>query len=150
MTKEKKERSVQEKINDRSRSAVIVALALVLIGVMCAIGPIAESGVYQKLRSDDYMNDPAIPFNERSEANYTFTDDFLKDTRDRLMFWAIPGVVMLAIGYAVMILSDYPLSRKEMHKELCKKTDIYTNYGFKYCPDCGIRMSRLDKDKDKG
>jgi len=149
LEKKKKEKTVQEKWNERDRALAIIALGLILIGALWAMASMAEPSVYMKLRSDDYMNDPTIPFNERDNATYTFTDEWLSEKYNRLMWWVVPGAILLVCGYAMVYLPGLVgINEKTIHKEFCKIPEKFEDEHptWRYCPECGLKLSRLEKD----
>ncbi len=147
--KVEREKTIQEKWNQRQKGLAIGALGLILIGAMWAIACMAEPSVLMKLRSDDYMDDPTIPFNERDNATYTFTDEWLSERYDRLIWWCVPGVILLACGYAMVYLPGLAgINEKTIHKEFCKMPELFETEHptWRYCPECGLKLSRLEKD----
>ena len=150
MTKEKEEKSELEKCIVRRKIVAAIGLCVLMLGAIFALTVIGAAQTFFDLRSDDYMNDPSIPYNERDNASYTFTDEWLSDRYNTLIWWAVPGLLMIAIAYVILISSDIVMDDKQVHKAYCKKWEDGDNpnepkLGFKYCPSCGLKLSRLEK-----
>ena len=145
--KEKTGKSELEKCILRKRVVLVLAFAAIVIGGMLAIYAMGAAQSFFELRSDDYMNDPTIPFNERDNATYTFTDEWLSDRYNHLMWVAMPGLVLYVVGVGVLFLGDAIISDQSVHKAYCKITARYgdTYPSWKYCPECGLKLSKLEK-----
>jgi hypothetical protein len=137
---EKKEKTMQEKMNQRIKLLGACSLLLIVLGGAFALAQASAVSTYWDLRSDDYMDDPTMPFNERENATYTFTDQWLKDTYWRLIWYAVPGLIMYLVGIVVFYTRDLVVNEKEIHKTFCKGEGEK-----KYCPECGLKLSRLEK-----
>ncbi len=151
--KVEREKTTQEKWDRRNNGLAIAGLVLILVGVFWATVCMAEPSMYQKLRSDDYMDDPTIPFNERDNATYTFTDEWLSEQYNRLIWWVMPGAILIACGYAMVYLPGLiGIDEKTIHKEFCRQwqNEKYSSEDgpkdMTYCPECGLKLSRLEKD----
>ena len=147
MTKEgKTEKSELEKCLMRKRIVLMFAVVAIMIGGMLAIFAIGAAQTFFELRSDDYMNDPAIPYNERDNATYTFTDEWLSDKYNLLMWVAVPSVILYVVGCGLLFLGDGVMSDQSVHKAYCKKWESEPlSMHFKFCPECGLKLSRLEK-----
>ena len=137
---EKKEKTMQEKLRMRAQALWALGICLIVIGGLWMDVQLSSIIPYNELRSDEYMNDPTIPYNERDNATYTFTDQWLKDTYWRLAWYAIPGGVLFAIGVALYSCKDWIINGKEVHKTLCKGDGE-----ARYCSECGLKLSELEK-----
>ena len=147
MAKEKEEKNELEKCLMRKRIMVMVGFVAIIVGGCLAVAALGASAPFYELRGDEYMDDPTIPFNERDNATYTFTDEWLSDRYNLLMWVAMPGLVLYVVGIGVLFLGDGVMSDRSVHKAYCK---ITTRYGdtyptWKYCPECGLKLSRLEK-----
>ena len=141
MSDKKEKLTFIERARKRVAMVEIVGLGIFIVGMMGVMLMIHGATVYHELRGDEYMDDPSMPFDERTNATYTFTDDWLKDKYYRSMLWAvIPGVIGGA-GYAVAIGGVSILNLKETHKEFCRGQGK-----DRYCSECGLKLSKLEKD----
>ena len=151
MTKEKEEKSELEKCILRKRVVWVLAFVAIVIGGMLAIYAMGTAQTFFELRSDDYMNDPSIPFNERDNATYTFTDEWLSERYNYLMWVAMPGLVLYLVGVGVLFLGDGVMSYQSVHKAYCRQWQNEKFAGndgledMKYCPECGLKLSQLEK-----
>lgn len=135
---EKKQMTMQQKLNWRRRVVAICGFALYLTGAIFAVAQLAGTNSYYELRSDEYMNDPTIPYNERGNATYTFTDEWLSDTYDRLLWYVVPWLILFAIGGVMVLGTPYMMMKEEeVHKNFCKGGEA------RYCPECGLELSKL-------
>ena len=137
---EKKEKTMQEKINRRSQILWAVSHMLIVFGGLWASTQIWSATPYYDLRSDEYMDDPAIPYNERDNATYTFTDQWLEEKWTRLMWYCVPGYILFAVGFVLSYSRDWLINEKEVHKTFCKGSGEP-----KYCSECGLKLSELEK-----
>lgn len=140
MDEKKTEKTMAQKMRLRNELVTAMGLGLMLLGAMWVVVTMAEPNVYLKLRSDEYMDDPTIPYNERDNATYTFTDDWFSETHNRLIWWSVPGIIIFALGVIPFYMGDLMFRDTEIHKQCCKGGEA------RYCPECGLKLSRLEKD----
>lgn len=136
MTEESK-KEMREQERSRKKHIAIGALVLMLIGVAIALVGIVFTQPY--IEDVDHMTDPSIAVRDIDNATYTWSAAELKDLRmDRLVI-VVVGALFVAAGYPLFILSP---DDKYLHKMYC---EIIEENNFKYCPECGLKLSRLER-----
>lgn len=122
----------------------VIALSFFVVGLFIMGFAAMKIGAFQELINDEYMTNPAMPYNEYENATYTYSAKWLADEVTKSVLWIIPGMICIAVGYAVLLSGDLFLSKKMLHKSFCKK--VYDK-SQTYCGDCGIKLSLTKKKK---
>lgn len=89
------------------------------------------------MMDEDHITDKGIAIRDKNNATYTWTHHEF-DEQSQAGFCAVfAGGASLAVAFALAFASP---SKKQLHKLGCKGSDEW-----KYCPECGIKMSELEK-----
>ena len=135
MTEEKKgiERMVRnKKLVDVTASIVLIlALALMFstLPMLFTIGDMVKT---------DHLTNPSIPAKDLENATYTYTaHELLKMVY--LPIYVLFGGLAFMLGSLVMVYVNP--SDKDLHIAGCKGDG-----DKKYSPECGLKLSRLEKD----
>ena len=86
----------------------------------------------------DHLTDPSIPAKDLDNATYTYTAQELLKMVDLPIFILFGGLAIMMVGFAMLYVNP---SDKDLHIGQCKGSDKWT-----YCPECGLKLSRLEKD----
>lgn len=145
---DKKEKTWREKRNESMSSVLIMVLYGIVIGAVIVVAGLSMNGMYQTLKDDKYLTDDGLPYRDMVNATYTYPAKEIDRLSDGGL-WLIAGGIALmgggaAVAFAVMIVHP---DTKDLHRSLCKaypgieKTDPK----IKYCPECGLKLSKLKK-----
>lgn len=127
---------------ERNRVAIaMVSLVLLFLGVMGVLSCANATSVYLGLIDEEHMTDSGIAYRDLENATYTYDRNYLEEQIDNVrvltVLSAVPLMVGLGIFYAMMAMPN----GKDDHRRFCDGTSEK-----KYCPECGLKLSRLEKD----
>ena len=135
MTEKETEKEVLWKQKKRTE-----ALFLILIGlgvVLIVFGMISGMNVW--LIDDDHITDPSMPISEKDNVTYTWTTEELRSQFEKSYPLMFVGLGMFFAGYAVQFVT---IGDKKFHRVHCPPIEGPD----KYCSECGLRLSRLERD----
>ena len=144
-----KKRKIAEWIYLGAFYAIVLGIGFMFIGVFQGLG-------VEKLMTEEYMQDPTIPYNEKDNASFVLTPDNIDAIYKDVQNFLIAGGIILISGVAVagslMVVTP---SKKERHKLVCpgvvniavdlKREKAFSSIEPEYCPMCGLKLSLLDK-----
>jgi len=131
----------REQVKVRKSVAGLCGLLILALGAIVVLWASFQMSFYSELLSDDHMTDPAIPYNELENATYTFENEWLMEKVDGSLFILLFGAMLFVPGYIIFVFAESLFGDKMMHREFCKGSSE-----GKYCPECGLKLSRLEKD----
>jgi len=134
----KKKRKIGGLIAILGLYAVVIGVGLMFIGLF-------EAQALDRWLDDEHMADPSMPYNEVQNATYVITPDDLDGLLVTSQSFAVAGIVFLGLGVAICgtLVAVVP-SKKEQHKLVCTEP-TYMDPDNLYCPECGLKLSLLDK-----
>lgn len=140
----KEERHWKKYKTKRNNAIVLMAYCavLALIGGVVLLSGLSEKTMYNTLKDDEYLTDDGLPYRDMGNATYTYPASEINELAER-SDWAVALGIIVLVASAVVVLSIAWVmpEKREIHSMLCKGD------GDKdYCPECGLKLSRLEKD----
>lgn len=146
-----------EKLKKKTVNTATAAVILTLIGLMIfALGGMMIFGM-ANIREKSHLQNPDMPLNQYPQnASYVWTDKQILE-----IYWAsIPifGLSIITMISGIFIMHLLP-DKKDFHKIGCTFTDGFVKKWnevraednlmpiAKYCPECGLKLSELEKKK---
>ena len=152
MTKE--EKTVQEKIaawreeNSKTISWIgTIGLATIVVGFAFSLIGGLSADMYLQFQDDEYLTDDGIAYRDMGNATYTYPVSEFNDRYMDYRLWLYGGIAVMSVGMALVFGMLFVLpSNTESHRIYCKKWESEpVSMHFKYCPECGLKLSRLEK-----
>lgn len=132
---------------------VLYGLLFAGVGGILLLSGIAEKEMYEVLKDDEYLTDDGLAYRDMVNATYTYPVaeiDELGETSNRVIF---TGGVMMGASFVVAFAVAWVVpEKKEIHSLLCRQWQDEKFAGkdgpedMTYCPECGLKLSRLEKD----
>ena len=148
---EEKNKIELENLKKKMDLVGFIGLALVVVGGAIALWALMMP-LSAMLPDNDHITDKGMPVRDLDNATYTWTAEEFEKILDRQSDWFVAGLIFLVPGIALFyaMISIAP-SEKKLHLIGCKKAKDYQfcpEYGAanKYCPECGLKLSRLERD----
>lgn len=140
---EKKTREEHERLKKRENLAEVVSMVILLVGVIVVVLGALSGPTYLTMMDTDHLTDDGIAVRDLENATYTWTADELKEKHDAqgkiLLVGAVIGAIGIVMFYTVAAINPANTTKKA-HKIYCDGTGEK-----KYCPECGEKMSELNK-----
>jgi hypothetical protein len=130
-----------EKVKKNARIVGGVGLIVLLVGLVVLF--MAIFTMFDKMIPDnEHITDQDLPVRDIKNATYTWTADEIKDMVDEKTGFLVMGGAIAAVGMGIFYSAAViePSSIK-MHKIGCAGQGEK-----KYCPECGLKLSRLERD----
>lgn len=126
----------------RNRGVIaLVAFVLLILGAFGVLHAANSAAVYMALIDEDHMTDPGIPYRDLENATYTYDRQYLEEqvenTNNLMLICVIPVFIGTGVFYTLLAMPN----GKDDHRRFCDGTSEK-----KYCPECGLKLSRLEKD----
>ena len=128
----------------RTFGMVIVAL-MVVFGAVAVLAPMLAIAPIAQLADDEHMTDDGIAYRDLANATYTYTAEELLDMAQSGQTPILIGAGVLVSSYLMFIILGLltPSTTKD-HKRYCD-IDPTDMIDAKYCSECGLKLSELDK-----
>ena len=134
---EAKKKEEVEKLRMRGKNIELTALCIMLAGGLGLLVAMFMGQGYVDLVSDDHITDQDMPVRDLENATYTYTADELLSRFQHVLPLLVASMTAFASG-GIMLAVTGP-SEANFHKLHCGEGDQ------KYCPECGLKLSRLEK-----
>ena len=154
--KKTKEEKHWKKYKEKGWNGTMIAmycLIFVGLGAILFMGALAEKEMYRVLKDDDYLTDDGLPYRDMANATYTYPVaeiDELAESSNWLL--AMGGVLMAASVILLVAMLGVMPEKKEIHSMLCRQWQEEKFAGkngyedMTYCPECGLKLSKLEKE----
>ena len=143
---------LRETHHTQTRCLIFAALFLIGIGFAVYAGGVLYNAVVSDISDDDHMTDPGIAMRDLENATYTWEPDELRDMRMTGYYVVFVGLAIVVAGggcvVALAVMNDY----QDNHRMLCRQWQDETYAGedgeqkMTYCPECGLKLSKLEDD----
>ena len=130
-------KGIKEKIGKRNKLAAEVAVILLIYGFAAILGGLFLTMPYNNIKDIDHMTDQGISVRDMDNSTYTVTGEWLDDRIMEMFFFVAlgSGMAILGLGIGVMLPK-----KEDTHRLECDGTGDKT-----HCPECGLKLSRLEK-----
>ena len=137
MKNEKEYSEIVEKELKKKNVMEATFLVLLVLGVFVVLlglffNPIPTTDI-------DHLTDPSIAVRDLDNATYTWTADEITTSAKNKAYVVFLGVGLIMAAYPLIFLTT---GDREFHKRYCEPVDPSSS---KYCPECGLKLSRLEK-----
>ena len=138
---EKKKDDWVKKRNDKVGFIGLLVLEGIVIGLGVVLAGMAIHGIYNVLESDEYLTDDSLPYRDMDNATYTYPATELARLAEGGTWLIFVGVAVLgaSLAAALVFIIAVP-GLKDEHLLRC-----HGDGEAKYCPSCGLKLSRLEK-----
>ena len=134
---EKKNEGIAKQQRKRATAIAIACLCLIGTGVALVLVGAMHTSVYPA--DFDHITDKSLAVRDIENATYTWTAEEIDEQADKGLAIMIIGGLFAAAGYPLLFVVP---RETELHKMYCEIEE----YGpCKYCPECGLKLSRLEK-----
>ena len=136
----------RETMKKRESIGMGIAVGLLLIGVAFVFASVLHSGFATQVMNEDHLTDDGIAYRDMDNATYTWTTEELRDKLDDSVWLLAFGAGLAVSGYVMFIVVGILTpSKKKDHKRYCE-VDAAILEKSKYCSECGLKLSLLEKD----
>lgn len=120
----------------------VIGIALLLVGVAIVLSALISLDD-KMIPDNEHITDQGMPIRDIENATYTWTsdeiDNMIKEKTDDMkvgVYFVAPGTALL---YSAIIVVP---SKTKLHQIGCKTWE-----DVKYCPECGLKMSKFQKQR---
>ena len=151
MMDEKKEpiREMREKMKKAEKVVSFGVVALLVVGCMILLYAAFASVAYINIMTDDHMTDDGIAYRDLENATYTWSGSEITEMMEDNTWVMAIGAALAGMGYvAMLVMAALIPSDTKSHAIYCKQWETPEDPDeakFKYCPECGLKLSRLEK-----
>jgi hypothetical protein len=132
-----KEKETEKEVLWKQKKRVEGVAAIMLLSGLVVILFSLFSSMNINLVDEKHITDPSMPISEKDNITYTWTAKELEHQMDKWLPGALVGIGMLVGAYPLFFIT---VGDKKFHKLHC-----HGSAEWKYCPECGLRMSRLEE-----
>ena len=128
-----------------------IALVLLLLGAFGMLWTATTSTVYADLVNEDHMTDSGIAYRDLDNATYTYDREYIENKVDDLANLMLLSIIPLFVGMAIFYVMIVMPDERDEHRLFCRQWQNEKFAGndgledMKYCPECGLKLSRLEK-----
>jgi len=151
---EKKEliREMRESMKKAEKVVAFGVVALMVVGCMILLYAAFVSVAYVNIMSDDHMTDDGIAYRDLDNATYTWSGSEITEMMEDNTWVLAVGAALIGMGYvAMLVYAALMPSGTKSHTIYCRQWQNEQFAGkdgledMKYCPECGLKLSKLDK-----
>jgi hypothetical protein len=127
-----------EKLVSRKKAQTWVCIVVLAAGIASVLASVVFIMLEPlSLMDRDHITDQDMPIRDYDNVTYTWSAEELADRAERGTPLLLIGLGMFLAGYAFLFVL---IDDKQVHRLHC------TGDGeWKYCPECGLKLSRLEK-----
>ena len=153
--KKKVERHWKAYKQKNGNGLIVLRYGLVFVGLggLVFLGGIQEKDMYQILKDDEYLTDDGLPYRDMANATYTYPVEKLDEMAEQSNWMIFAGAALMGASVVVTLAVAWVIpEKKEIHSMLCRQWQDEQFAGkdgpedMTYCPECGLKLSRLEKD----
>lgn len=137
---QKEEISALEKIKKDTKYLAIGLFCVLLIGAMLLFFGIISCIAYQNMKDPTHFSDPNMKYSDLKNDSFIWTRGEINSEMTVWTYLIVFGGGLLAGGYVLTFV--FP-SKKDFHKLGCSVQEFREIRDIKYCPDCGLKLSKL-------
>ena len=135
-------RTRTESYKRREKAIMTVAIMTLVVGYAMFIVANLQADGYENMKSYDHLTDDGIAYRDLDNATFTWTSEELDKLHDDTYYVQWLGGSIIGIGLAILFAGMILIpSDKKTHKIQCDGSGEK-----KYCPECGLKLSRLEKE----
>jgi hypothetical protein len=138
---DKEKKSYGKRMKNARDAMTVFGLSFLLIAAVAVFYSLGVAQSVVDMADEDHMTDPGIPYRDLDNATYTYDREWIESKADSMITYFLWVFVPLVGGLVLFYASILMPSDKDYHKSECKGAGE-----AKYCSECGLKLSRLERD----
>ncbi len=136
-----KDREMLEKVQKNKKLLGAAGMILIVIGGAIVLIAALPLGIYPEMMDEEHITDDSIPIRDMDNVTYTYEKEWFDQKEEDARYYVLAGCIPVAAGYALLLATGAFVDDRKNHRMHCDGTGEK-----RYCPECGLKLSRLEKD----